>query len=352
MAEKTIPQTNAHISGNSMSGNNLQTQIGGVKSTFRKLAKLGGIALVALIVISSTIFTIDQTELGNVRRFGTVLYPADKPLRPGLHFKLPFVDTVDRIPVTLRTLHIPAFDVLTVDNQKVAIEENFNYTVPFSSTYHLMYEVGKSGNADIDDQVFAVVKDRTARVLAKQNMVSVNAQREAIQAEIEKNVAKAVDELFKIETHSLQIAAIRPSESFMHSIDAATKAKNEAIKAENDLRTKQFEAQQAAAIAKGKADAAIEEARGNAESIRLNAEAEKEKLVLLGEGQQKSLAAQIQPFGDADKYIEYVKTQAALKWNGQQPQIMTGSGGATTLVVPMPSMGNYNPPAKLEPAPR
>lgn len=335
-----------------MSVNNLQTQVGGSKRAFKKLGTLGAITIAVLIVIFGSIFTIDQTELGNVRRFGTVLYPADKPLRAGLHFKLPLVDTVDRIPITLRTLHIPPFDVLTVDNQKVAIEENFNYTVPVSSAYHLMYEVGKSGNADIDDQIFAVAKDRTARVLAKQNMVSVNAQREAIQAEIEKSVAQAVDDLFKIETHSLQIAAIKPSESFMHSIDAATRAKNEAIKAENDLRTKQFEAQQAAAVAKGKADAAIEEARGNAESIRLNAEAEKEKLVLLGEGQQKSLEAQIKPFGDADKYIEYVKTQAALKWNGQQPQIMTGSGGATTLVVPVPAVGNYGQPSQPGPTPK
>ena len=61
---------------------------------------------------------------------------------------------------------------------------------------------------------------------------------------------------------------------------------------------------------------------------------------------------QFKPFGDADKYIEYVKTQAALKWNGQQPQIMTGTGGATTLVVPVPAMGNYSPPAKSESAPK
>lgn len=325
---------------------NQMSPVSPFRDIFRRSGFFIGTMIVVLMVVLGSFFTIDQTELGNIRRFGTVLYPADKPLRAGLHFKLPFIDKVDRIPITLRTLHIPPFDVLTVDNQRVAIEENFNYTVPQSSAYHLMYEVGKSGNADIDDQIFAVVKDRTARVLAKQNMVSVNAQREAIQAEIEKSVAKAVDDLFKIETHSLQIAAIRPSESFMHSIDAATKAKNEAIKAENDLRTKQFEAQQAAAVAKGKADAAIEEARGNAESIRLNAEAEKEKLVLLGEGQQKSLAAQIQPFGDPNKYIEYVRAQAALKWNGQQPQIITGNGGASTLVVPVPPVTNYSQPAK------
>jgi membrane protease subunit HflC len=323
-------------------------------SRVREIASKWGmfavVALLALMTLFNAVFTIDQTEFGNVRRFGTVLYPKEQPLEPGLHFKLPFIDTVDAVRVTLQTLHVKPFDVLTVDNQRVTIEENFNYTIPKRSVYHLLYEVGKSGNVDIQDQVDAVAKDRTARVLAKQNMVTVNAQREAIQAEIEKDVSKSMDELFQIQTHSLQIAAIKPSDAFMQSIDAATRAKNDAIKAENDLRTKQFEAQQVAAIAKGKADAAIENARGEAEATRLNAEAEKTKLVLTGEGQQKNLEAQIKPFGSADKYIEFMKAQAALKWNGQQPQIVAGGGVGATLVVPMPSLGNYGQLSKTDSA--
>jgi regulator of protease activity HflC (stomatin/prohibitin superfamily) len=85
-----------------------------------------GLALFA--AANGSWFVVDQTELANVRRFGTVLY-LDKPLGPGLHFKLPFFDTADKLTVTLQTLHIPPFDVLTVDNQKVTIEENFNYTI-------------------------------------------------------------------------------------------------------------------------------------------------------------------------------------------------------------------------------
>jgi membrane protease subunit HflC len=300
-----------------------------------------GASLVALAAVNSAIFSIDQTELGNVRRFGTVLYPKDRPLEPGVHFKIPLIDTADKLQVSLQTLHIPAFDVLTVDNQKVTIDENFNYTIPKEQVYHLLYEVGGSGNVDIKEQVIPVTKDRTARILAAQNMVTVNQNREAIQTQIERNVTKAVEELFGIKAHSLQIASIKPSAAFMASIDAATQAKNSAIKAENELRTRQFEAQQVAATAKGAADAAIENARGAAEATRLSAEAEKTRLVLTGEGQQASLTAQIKPFGNVDKYIEYLRAQAALKWNGQQPQIVTGNGAGTTLVVPVPSLGIY-----------
>jgi membrane protease subunit HflC len=303
-----------------------------------KYAAIGVGALAAVAAIDGSFFTIDQTELGNVRRFGTVLYPPDKPLEPGLHFKLPFVDTVDKLQVSLQTTHVPKFEVLTVDNQKVEIEENFNFTVPKDKVYHVLYEVGRPGNVDIASQVVPVALDRTARVFAAQNMVTVNAKREEIQAQVDKSVSTSVEELFGIKSHSLQIAGIKPSEAFMASIDKATMAKNEAIAAENQLRTKQFEAQQAAATAKGKADAAIEEARGQAESTRLRAQAEKTQLELTGEGQQSNLESQIKPFGGADVYIKYLQAKAQLNWNGVQPQIMTGNGTATNLVVPIQTM--------------
>jgi len=292
----------------------------------------------ALIVFlaANSFFIIDQTELGNVRRFGTVLYPRDKPLTPGIHFKIPFIDQADKVRVTLQTLHIPPFDVLTIDNQRVTIEENFNYTITPPQAYHVLYEVGRSGNLDIENQIIPVVHDRTGRVFASQNMVSVNANRESVQDQVSKSIGQAVDDLFGITAHSLQISDIRPSENFMRSIDQATMAKNAAIAAENQLRTKQFEAQQAAATAKGQADAAIEQARGQAESTRLNAEANKLKLTLEGEGLKANLVSQIEAMGGPEKYLQYLTSKAALNWNGQTPQIMSGSSGASpNIIIPL-----------------
>lgn len=295
------------------------------------------VVVFGLLFANGSVFKVDQTELANVRRFGTVLYPRSEPLGPGLHFKFPLIDTADRMRVTLQTLHVPPFDVLTVDNQRVTIEENFNYTISKDQFYHVMYEVGRPGNVDIDDQVIPVVKDRTARIFAAQNMVTVNANREVIQEQIEKNVTLAVEGLFGITAHSLQIAAITPSANFMKSIDEATMAKNAAIAAENELRTKQFQAQQVAATAKGQADAAIENARGQAEATRLNAQANKDRLVLEGEGLQANLAAQIAPFGSPEKYVAYLQAKATLQWNGQLPQVQTGSGAGTNFVIPLPA---------------
>jgi len=315
-------------------GNAIKSKVANLKSSAPARVTQFFIIVSLLVVVNGSWYKVDQTERANIRRFGVAIY--SKPVQPGLHFKIPFIDTVDKIQISLKTLHIPPFDVTTIDNQKITLDENFNYTISDDKVYHVMYEIGRAGNSDIDSQVVPVVKDRTGRIFSGQNMTTVNANRQAIQAEIEKAVSKSVEDLFGIQPHSLQIAGITPSSAFMASNEEAVKAKNAAVAAENTKKTRQFEADQIVIKAKGDADSAIEAARGRSESTLLEAQANKTRQVLEGEGLEARLAAEIKPFGTPEKYVEYLKAKATLNWNGQQPQIVAGSGSATNLIVPVP----------------
>lgn len=294
-------------------------------------------AAASVWLVFDCFFIISPTEMGNIRRLGVVVYA--QPLGPGSHFKIPFVDKVDRLQITLDTLHIPPFDVTTVDNQKVTLEINFNYTTPKEQVNHILYGIGHAGNVDIDDQVLAVAKDRAGRIFAGQNMVNVNANRTDIQNAMEQSISTSVHDLFGIQPHSLQIVGITPSSAFMASNELAVKAKNDAVAADNTKRTKQFEADQKVITAKGEADSAIEAATGRASSVKIEAEADKAKLILEGEGEEANLKAQISAFGNAELYIKYVQAEAQLKWNGTPPQIMSGNGGSVpNIIVPMASL--------------
>jgi hypothetical protein len=48
----------------------------------------------------------------------------------------------------------------------------------------------------------------------------------------------------------------------------------------------------------------------------------------------------LKPFVNVDKYLVYQETQAKLKWNGQQPMIVTGNGSGTNLAPPLPALGS------------
>ncbi|MBF0119327.1 MAG: hypothetical protein HQK79_10870 [Desulfobacterales bacterium] len=296
-----------------------------IKMNFVHYGKFVSIFLILFIIFNGSFYKVDQTELANVRRFGVVRY--NKPVKPGLHFKIPIIDTVDKLQVTLTTLHVPPFDVTTIDNQKITLDMNFNYTIPEDKVFHIMYEIGRAGSVDIEIQIIPVVRDRTSRIFAIQNMATVNANRSSIQNEIEKSVAKSVEELFGIQPHSLQIAGITPSAAFMASNEAAVKAKNEAVAAENTKRTRQFEADQVVIKAKGEADSAIEAARGRSQSALLEAQANKTKLELEGEGEASKILARATAEAKGIDLMQkalaqspiVVEFEKAKRWNGQLP---------------------------------
>jgi regulator of protease activity HflC (stomatin/prohibitin superfamily) len=75
---------------------------------------VAAVVLVLIFAIDSY-FVVEPTEMAGVRRLGQVV--TAKPLGPGLHFKLPFVDQVDRLQVSLDTFKLEKLTVNTIDNQ-------------------------------------------------------------------------------------------------------------------------------------------------------------------------------------------------------------------------------------------
>lgn len=184
--------------------------------------------------------------------------------------------------------------------------------------------------------------DRAGRVFAKQNTTNISGEREKIQAEVTEQVFRAVRDLFGIEPHSLQVASIDYSQTFVESNELAVRAKNEAIAEENRRNVATAVAQQKVITAQGERDAAIASAQGRAQSAIIEAKADKEKQVLTGEGNASRMNSEIRAFGDPKVYVEYLKAQAAMNWNGEPPQVMAGGNSSAPVVVPVP-MGKLSP---------
>jgi regulator of protease activity HflC (stomatin/prohibitin superfamily) len=291
-----------------------------------------GYGFAAVVVFYNCVYTVDPSEMANIRRLGNVVY--QQPLGSVPHLKIPFVDTVDKIQVSLTTLHIPLFDVNTIDNQKITLDMNFNFTIPRNKVNHLLYEVGKTGDIDIADSIIPVVKDRAGRVFNKKNTTTISQNREVIQEEVTRIVFSSVAELFGLQPHSLQIAQIVYSPTFVQSNENAVKAKNDAVAEQNKQVVETAKAQQKVIAAKGLADSAIESATGAAKSAVIRAEADKTKQILDGEGQATRLKLEISAFNNnPELYIRYLQARAQLQWNGQSPQVVSGAGSAQNAIV-------------------
>ncbi|MEI6414708.1 MAG: SPFH domain-containing protein [Pseudomonadota bacterium] len=295
---------------------------------------------VAAFLLGSSLFVVSPTEMAGVRRLGVVT--TENPLVPGIYFKVPLIDQVDHLQVSLDILQIRDLIMYTVDNQWLKISVGLSYRIPPRGVFRLLYEVGRAGSFGIRENIEPIVADRSMRIFARRNTIKISEEREAIANEIRQAVASRLDELFKIEVVDLQIAKLEYSPIFVASVEAAVKAKNDAVAAENTVNRIRYEAEQARVRAHGEADAAAIQADGQKRSLVIRAQGEAEATRLLGEAQAFSLRARGEAVASYPRLVDLVSVD---RWNGVMPQtLMTGS--------PVTPMINLNPAMTAAPSTR
>ena len=294
-------------------------------------AKLLIAAGLVLFILSDCFFIVQPTEMAGVRRLGTIL--SKDPYQPGFHFKAPFIDKVDKLQVSIDAFRIDNLRVYTVDNQSVQISVGVTYRIPRDAVLKLLYDVGRSGNLDINHNIEQIIADRTLRLFARRNTVKISEEREQIAGDVKNTVSQSVRDLFGIEIFDLQIPAIRYSDTFVASVEAAVKAKNDAIAAENTVNRIRYEGEQKVVTARAEAEAQIARAQAQKQSQILAAEGEARSIELRTAAEAQGIRVRGDALKENERVIELTLAQ---RWSGQPPQTILGDRGA----VPFFNIGN------------
>lgn len=314
---------------------NLPGNIPRVRPTGLSAARLA-VALIGLgivvILLAGSFVIVEPTEMAGKRRLGQVVI--DKPLGPGMHLKLPLLDTIDKVQVSLNTYRIDRLSVNTIDNQPILVSVGLTYRIPSNAVLKLLYEVGRAGNFDIGDNFSRIIADRTAKVFAQQNTTTISENRDRLSAALRTLLAADLGRLYGIEVVDFQIAQITYSESFRASVEAAVKAKNEAVAAENTVNRIRFEAQQAVARANGEAEAKLKLADADRQAAIFAAQGRAEAVRIEGESRANVLRLYATILHDNPAVIDMVRAD---RWNGVLPATMLeGAGGVPLISLPHP----------------
>ena len=79
----------------------------------------GIVALVAIVLGLSSVYTVNMTEQALVLQFGA---PKEVVTDPGLHFKIPLVQDVEFIPKLLLNLDAPPEEVIASDKKRMVVD--------------------------------------------------------------------------------------------------------------------------------------------------------------------------------------------------------------------------------------
>lgn len=273
-----------------------------------RLAQVAVPALFGLSVVLGSWYTIDQGERGVLLRFGKL----SSVEQPGLHFKVPFIDSIHKMTVRTVKLTLPTA-VYSKDIQGAEVVLSLNYRLEADKVGEMYATAGTDFVEKlVVPRLLAVSKD----VFGKYNAVSIVQAREELGMQILKEMTAKMDGL-GIVVDSVQIENIDFSDSYEKSVEERMKAEVEVQRVKQNLERERINAEMARAKAQGEADAKLAKAEADAKAIELVGKAEAEAI------RAKSDAMKANP--------DYVRMLQAEKWDGRLPQSIVPSSSVPIL---------------------
>jgi membrane protease subunit HflC len=212
---------------------------------------------VVLIVAASTLFTVHQTQQVLITQFG-------EPIRvirtPGLHAKIPFVQSVIAFDRRLLDFDAPAEEIILGDQRRLSVDSFTRYSITDPLRF---YQTVGAQEVGIRARINSVVTSAVRRVLGNEPLLSVlSTDRARIMGEIRRLVNEEML-AFGIEVQDVRIRRADLPEQNTDAILSRMQSERQRVAAE-------------------------ERARGQEEATRIRAGADRERTVLLAEAQAQA----------------------------------------------------------------
>lgn len=283
-----------------------------VPSSLAGIIKLALAVILVVIVLATllgTTYTVPTGARGVMLQFSKAI---DQPVMPGLHFKMPYRDTVVIMPITIQHASANA-DALSNDLQKVSSTVVLNYHINPKDIVQVYSNIGSTPkmveSTIIDPVIQEVIKSVAANYTAAELITQRSNVAEAMSAELKRRI-----EIRGLSIDAFSITNFSFSQTFAEAIEAKTAAEQNVLTAQQTLQKVKIDAEQKVAQASADAQSTMLRAKAEAEALRLQREQVSPELVQL-------------------RTVE-VMSKFAEKWDGVAPGTLSMGGMPLTMMVP------------------
>lgn len=303
----------------------------------KNLYKLAAVPIACFAVLLGgfmSVNVVDEGEKAVVLTFGEI----SKTWEPGLHFKLPFIQSVQSYSVRVQKTQFginnysPAMsqdydtaqEILTAYSNDQQIIESYALSMTWSYDPAKVEDVYKYFGADRNRSVFsAVVRptvvQTTKAILGQFTAQTIVQERAKLDNAIESSLKEQLASL-PIKIISVQFEDVSFSQKYEEILEATAQKKMEIEREQNELQRIQIEAQQQVAQAEARNKAVKLQADAEAYQIEVKAKAEAEAIRMRGEALREN--------------PRLVELTIAEKWDGSVPATVV-QGDGTSSVVPL-----------------
>lgn len=272
---------------------------------------IGGLIILGFLAVIGSFYTVQSGERAVLFTFEKA---ADYSVDEGLHFKWPFAQKVKKFEVRTRKF-LAVADSSSGDMQVVATEVALNYHIDPEAVHTLFTNVG----VGYEDRIISPsVQEATKSAMANYKAEELIAKRSEVRADAI-NILKDRLGKYNIIVDDFSLMNFDFSDEFDAAIEAKQTAEQDALRADNELRTKQTQVKQD-----------IAQAEADAESVKLEADAEAYSITALADAEAYSLRVVNNELAKSEDLINY---KVVTKWGGNLPNMITSSMAETSVII-------------------
>lgn len=257
-------------------------------------------AILLLATVFSSFYVIQPTEVGIVKRAGSIIGEAT----PGLHFKIPFIDDV--VTVSTQTYSREYQDeAYSSDLQSAKYKMSVTFYIPPDKAV----EVYK--NYLTEENMASRVLDRQIpqqfkSIFAQYSAFDANKNQQKLYSEIETKIRDSIRGPLIVS--SVQIEDFSFSDKFDEAVENRMLAEMAVQQTKQNAEKEKFTAEITVTKAQAEADSKLAQAKAEAESIRIK-----------GEAEASAIKARAAALSDNPNLVNLTAVE---RWNGQLPATM------------------------------
>jgi membrane protease subunit HflC len=270
---------------------------------------IGIIVLILVIVGASSVYVVEENQFACTFRFAEIINTTDQP---GLHFKIPFVDSVDYFPKTTMFYDIPPSEVLTSDKQNMTVDCYILWSISDPQQFYRALGTTNKAEERLDAITYNALKTAMG-TLAQADIINMEDGGE--RNKIYEGIAATVDATaasYGIHVEDVKIKQFDLPDSNLNAVY------NRMISERNQMAEKY--------TAEGNYEANLirNEVDKKVNILVSDAEAEAAKLVAEGEAEYMRLLAEAYDTADKKEFYEFRLALEALKasLNGDEKTII------------------------------
>ncbi len=248
--------------------------------------------IVVIIVISQSVFTVDQTQYAVVFQLG-------KPIReiysPGLYFKLPFIQNVKYFDNRLLEYDSAPAEIITGDKKNLVVDNYARWKIVNPLLFYQTVRDYLGAQSRLDDIIYSELRV----VLGKHKLIEIVSQkRSAIMSEITKDCNK-IAKKYGIEVVDVRIKrADLPPENERYVFNR--------MRAERQRQAKKYRSE-------GMEQALKIKSETDKEKAIILSEARKEAEIIKGEGDAKAIEIYNKAYSKDKEFFEFFRTLEAYR---------------------------------------